>query len=40
MMATLLLKEQIEIVTVFLIINTFERMRLTDKGGFIKSIYK
>lgn len=37
---TLLLKEQIEIVTVFPIINTFERMRLTDKGGFIKSIYK
>jgi hypothetical protein len=37
---TILLKERIEIVTVFPIINTFERMRLTDEGGFIKSIYK
>ena len=36
----LLLGQQIEIVTVFPIANTFERIQLTDKGGFIKSIYK
>ncbi len=36
----LLLGEQVKIVTVFPIANTFERIRLTNKGGFIKSIYK
>ena len=37
---TMLLIEQKEIITVFPIINTYERMQLTDKGGIIKSIYK
>lgn len=39
-LVTLLLQEKIEIVTVFPIINTYERMKLTDDGGYIKSIYK
>lgn len=40
-LVSLLLEEKIEIITVFPIINTYERMLLTENGnGYIKSIYK
>lgn len=40
LLIAILLREQVEIVTVFPIVNTIERMKLTHEGGYIKSIYK